>query len=250
MNDKQKVLDKIAKCLALSKSANEHEAAAALRQAQKLMVAHALTEEDVGLVEYVSAMIITDYEWPSGKLKVVKSEEGEVTLKRDIAIPRIIGSVTALIRHTMGVSAVFEPHRKGSGYRDLMIRVRYFGPRSRVTMAIHAHEVIYRALARSWKRYLEEFPTMKGRPGARAGFYLGWCQSVFSKVHALVATPDEVEKTAKAQEKHYAEKQPDEAADNKQKVYGHSLEAGGEAGSEFDINRPIGTDRMRLGHGK
>ncbi|MFC0020178.1 DUF2786 domain-containing protein [Neisseria gonorrhoeae] len=35
--DKEKVLDKIKKCLALGRSANEHEAAQALRQAQALM---------------------------------------------------------------------------------------------------------------------------------------------------------------------------------------------------------------------
>lgn len=43
----EKILDKIKKCLALATSANEHEAAAALRQAQKLMQAHGLTDQDV-----------------------------------------------------------------------------------------------------------------------------------------------------------------------------------------------------------
>ena len=35
--DKEKALDKIKKCLALSRSANEHEAAQALKHAQALM---------------------------------------------------------------------------------------------------------------------------------------------------------------------------------------------------------------------
>ena len=38
-----KILDKIKKCLVLASSANEHEAAAALRQAQKLMEAHGIS---------------------------------------------------------------------------------------------------------------------------------------------------------------------------------------------------------------
>ena len=38
--NKQKALEKIKKCLALSKSANEHEAAQALKQAQALMRLH------------------------------------------------------------------------------------------------------------------------------------------------------------------------------------------------------------------
>ncbi|WP_275100121.1 DUF2786 domain-containing protein [Sedimenticola hydrogenitrophicus] len=47
MNDNDKIIDKIKKCLALSASANEHEAEAALRQARKLMEAHNVTEMDV-----------------------------------------------------------------------------------------------------------------------------------------------------------------------------------------------------------
>jgi hypothetical protein len=45
--DKSTALDKIKKCLQLAKSANEHEAAAALRQAQKLMALHRVNEVDV-----------------------------------------------------------------------------------------------------------------------------------------------------------------------------------------------------------
>jgi hypothetical protein len=45
--DKQDVIKKIQKCLALSKSSNEHEAAAALRQAQKLMEMHRVTDADL-----------------------------------------------------------------------------------------------------------------------------------------------------------------------------------------------------------
>lgn len=45
--DKAAILAKIRKCMALSASANEHEAAAALRQARKLMETHGLTDTDV-----------------------------------------------------------------------------------------------------------------------------------------------------------------------------------------------------------
>lgn len=52
MNDKEKILNKIKKCMALGESANEHEAAAAMRQARKLMEKHGLTESHVGLAEF------------------------------------------------------------------------------------------------------------------------------------------------------------------------------------------------------
>lgn len=44
---KEEVIQKIRKCLALSKSANEHEAAAALRQAQALMRKHQVDNDDL-----------------------------------------------------------------------------------------------------------------------------------------------------------------------------------------------------------
>ncbi len=45
--DRKTILEKIRKCLALSKSSNEHEAAAALRQAQKLMAQHGVSDDEM-----------------------------------------------------------------------------------------------------------------------------------------------------------------------------------------------------------
>ena len=45
--DKSSALEKIKKCLALSRSANEHEAAQALKHAQSLMAKYGLTDWDV-----------------------------------------------------------------------------------------------------------------------------------------------------------------------------------------------------------
>ena len=47
--DKKKVLDKIKKCLALGQSANEHEAAQALKQAQALMEKYEVNAADIDL---------------------------------------------------------------------------------------------------------------------------------------------------------------------------------------------------------
>jgi hypothetical protein len=47
MNERDKIIDKIKKCLALSASSNEHEAAAALRQARKLMEAHNISDAEM-----------------------------------------------------------------------------------------------------------------------------------------------------------------------------------------------------------
>jgi len=57
MSDKSKILAKIKKCMALSKSGNEHEAAAALRQAQKLMQEHRVSDVDVLAMQACEASI-------------------------------------------------------------------------------------------------------------------------------------------------------------------------------------------------
>jgi hypothetical protein len=51
MRNHKEILEKIKKCLALSSSSNEHEAAAALRQAHKLMKAHGITDLDIQAAE-------------------------------------------------------------------------------------------------------------------------------------------------------------------------------------------------------
>src|SRR5690348_8415840 len=75
-DDKTRAMEKIRKCLALSKSANEHEAAAALRQAQKLMQMHDLDENDLDGLEFVSQFV--DHQYPiakkgTGKPKTIMS---------------------------------------------------------------------------------------------------------------------------------------------------------------------------------
>lgn len=47
MTNRDSIIAKIKKCLALGKSSNEHEAAAAMRQAQKMMAEHGITDLDI-----------------------------------------------------------------------------------------------------------------------------------------------------------------------------------------------------------
>lgn len=56
--NKKDVIEKIKKCLALSKSANQHEAATALRQAQALMEKYDIDADDAELLGIVNAEII------------------------------------------------------------------------------------------------------------------------------------------------------------------------------------------------
>lgn len=224
--DRDKVLDKIRKCLALGKSPNEHEAAAALRQAQKMMAAHNLTEEDVGLVEFAYETIVTDYEY--GKKK-----------------PLVVVAVIDVVRHALGV----EPVMGGQRVRDggpMIHTVRYFGPRARVALATHAHQVIYRACDRAWKAYLDQNPAIRGVTGARASFYHGWCSSVVSKVQALALSKEEIEMIAKKMAQAYGTDKFARAALGTKTVYGSLAQEGAAAAKDFDLHRPVGAERNRL----
>lgn len=221
--DREKALDKIRKCLALGKSPNEHEAAAALRQAQKLMAMHSLSEEDVGLMEFAYETIVTDYEF--GKKK-----------------PLIIVSVVGVISHALGVEAVMGAERKGT---EMMHTVRYFGPRARVALATHAHQVIYRAAGNAWRRYLEENPWLRGKVGARASFFHGWCSAVQQKVQALALSKDELDGIAKKKAQVYG-RNLSQAQCGTKTVLGSVMNAGAAAAKDFELHRPVGTERNRL----
>ena len=52
---RDQALSKIKKCLELAKSSNPHEAASAMRQAQKMMAEHSVTETDVTLADVSEA---------------------------------------------------------------------------------------------------------------------------------------------------------------------------------------------------
>lgn len=55
--DKKKIIDKICKCLRLSESGNPNEAAAALRQAHRLMRKHAISEDQILAAGVAEAVI-------------------------------------------------------------------------------------------------------------------------------------------------------------------------------------------------
>ena len=65
MTDKEKILEKLKKLLALSKSDNPHEAALALQRAQKLMLAYNITQADLALSDIDES--ISDY-WAAGSV--------------------------------------------------------------------------------------------------------------------------------------------------------------------------------------
>lgn len=222
--DKEKAIARIKKCLALSKSPNEHEAAAALRQAQKLMASHGVSEEDVD-----ESAVISDF---------VDHDDYEHARRK----PLVIVAVAKLMRQAFGTETVWEcsPSRKH--------RVRYFGTQAAVTLSTYSHVVVYRAANAAWRKYLKERPHLKGVRNARASFVLGWCDAVADKVQALSPDPEVVERIERKKLEHYGPGGLSNSTSGSRTLYSGVHGDGAERGRAFDINRPVGSDRRYLEH--
>jgi hypothetical protein len=220
--DREKAIDRIKKCLALSKSSNEHEAAAALRQAQKLMLAHGITDDEIDGTLIVSDFVDhDDYEWSLRK-------------------PLIIVSVIRLMKDAFAVEGVFERSPQGTH------RVRYFGQQANVMLSTHAHTVVHRAAGSSWKAYLKEHPEVRGRRNARASFVMGWCDAVADKVAHISPDPDALDRIARKKIEHYGPDGTSKCATGTKSVFTNVKEDGSEKGRAFDIHRPVNTTRRYL----
>jgi len=219
--DRNKAIDRIRKCLALSKSPNEHEAAAALRQAQKLMQAHGIDPDEVELSVYVSDFVDhNDYEFARRK-------------------PMIIVCVCAIMTKAFGVQVVWEASPTGKH------RIRYFGKKANVLLATHAHTVVYRAVNRAWSQYLKEKPWVKGVRNARASFVHGWCSQVAEKVADLSPDEEEKEKLDRKKREHYGH-DLDAAKIGTRSVYTQLQDEGAVTGRDFSINMPVGSNKKYL----
>jgi hypothetical protein len=220
--ERAKRMDKIKKCLALSRSPEPHEAAAALRQAQKLM-------EQLG----VSAE------------EVLAPEVDEVTVKtrEGFGKCRYMAFLADVICKAFGVRSIFKPN-PGSANR---LNVSYYGPAGRVKLAEYSHRVIARALQASWEKFLQDHPWKKSVGGARTSFYQAWIVAVSGSIQALVPSPDE----DAAVDRFVAVRYPgmvkwDKMA--KAKHDPHAAGAGRAAAEGFTLSVPVGAEAQKLQH--
>lgn len=220
--DKNKIIDKIKKCMALGKSSNANEAAAALRQAQKMMNTHGVTEDDIEGSNY-------------------KNEAVEVPIQVNKKTPVHLNRFVTIIMRAFQVKAVVESNVRVS---DASYRIRYFGPNHRVTMAAYAHVVIFRAMEAAWRDHLKEDPRWKGVRGARLSFMVGWLDEISGKVDAIGWPEGEEERTEIVKTQFYGK----DLVPGKQRnfsIYAGVHGKGQQAGSGFNINRPVNASSQR-----
>ena len=156
------ILAKIRKCLALSKSANEHEAAAALAKARALMDQHGVDE---------------------ALLQMAEIEEATARASRNLRPPFWETLLAATVCHALSVTSFINTR----GDRTFVGR----GPRAEV--AGYAFAVLFRQLKAARADYiLSRLRRCKpGRKRQRADVFCeGWASAVFAKIKSLVPAPD------------------------------------------------------------
>ncbi|SDS19122.1 Protein of unknown function [Halopseudomonas xinjiangensis] len=153
MDNKAKILAKVRKCMALASSANEHEAAAALRQARKMMDKYGLSEEHVELSEL--------------GLEQIESEHVNKPLWAQ-ALLTIIGRAFQC--------TVF------SGYRT----TSFVGRAENAHIAGFTALVLMRQIKQARKRFLEERVSNMYTPAQKRKISQGYCEGWVSAVQATV----------------------------------------------------------------
>jgi hypothetical protein len=188
--DKSAAIERIRKCLALSESANEHEAAAAMRQARKLMDKYDLS--DVG-----------------AEFFALKDEEVTNGFSRP---PNWYCNLLAVIGNAFGCS-VF------TGYK----RAVFVGPAAAAEVASYSLEVVQRLLQKRKAEFLEipsvkmTWPAKKRELGAAfaEGFVMG-VDKVVREFASKITDEDRVKHTQYLEAK--MERKVDEATERKSKL--------------------------------
>jgi hypothetical protein len=220
-----KLLDKIKKCLALSGSPEPHEAAAAMRQAQKLMNSLGVTAEEV--------------EAPTVFETEVKTREGYGNC-------RYMNHLSTLIEEAFGVEVVYS-RNPGTANR---LNVRYFGTGARVKLAEYTHRVLQRALEEAWATFLLCRPHLKSMGGKRQAFYIGWLFAVKRQVSTVV--PPEVEQRAVKVylARKFGELEAIGGKKQDKQLDPQALHEGMLAAAEFSLNVPLEEEQCKLEHAK
>lgn len=156
----QDIIRKIQKCLRLSESANEHEAAAAMRQARRLMQAHNISESELSQAERKATKL------PSGDR--AKFRKWEATLANVVA-------------NSFGVYVVLH---KAYKQEDL----GFYGKEQSVTVAMYAFEVCRSAAKRACDAYAKANLTNTStseRAFARRMFLVNFVAGLYSELKKM-----------------------------------------------------------------
>jgi hypothetical protein len=226
--DRDKILDKIKKCMALSQSPEPAEAAAALRQAQKLMQLHGIGTSDLRRAEIGSTTV-------RSKASVSRPKSWELALISTVSKAfgcRVLWTNSSSYAHNV------------YGHYTLI------GLVDQVKLAEYACSVLGRKLVNGRVRYVSTLPSFfdrKRKTFEADGFCHGWVKEI-AKLVIEFAHSDE---DKKAIDDRVNELSGGETKVKNRKIGAAGYAAGMEAARGETLHRPVNgsTDtRSVLGH--
>lgn len=177
LENNEKILDKIKKCLALSKSSNPHEAESALRQARKLMEMHQVEIGDVDASMAEEARMECNKRPPDWSRKL------------GVTCAEAFGCTLIVVR----------------GYSNA--EFRFVGVNGAPELATYAYDVLVRQLKQSRKAYVGTLPARCKLSTKRRKadiFADTWVRTVYSLIADFSGVDENVGKAINAfKNKHY-----------------------------------------------
>ncbi len=213
----ERILGKIKKCLALGQSPEPAEAAAALRQAQKLMEIHGISQADLG-----------------------RADLGEAEVKSKVSVSRIKDwelRLLNLVAKAFGCKLLWT---KSNSYSvDVYGRYVLIGLKAQVQLAQYTADVLQRKLIKARGNFTNNLPSYLGRGEKTVqadGFCHGWVMAIGKTVHEF-ALNDETKQLIDGR---VEELSTGQAKVQERRAGTMGLNAGFEAGASESIHRPVG----------
>lgn len=222
-----KILNKIKKCLALSQSSEPHEAAAALRQAQKLMELHGVDQLGLRRSDIGS-------ETMRSKASVSRAKDWEVNL-------------LVMIGRAFGCKLIWTKSNSYQQGVEVFGCYTLVGLKQQVQLAHYTCEVMQRKLIKARNQFVSSLHDGLSRQRKileADGFCHGWVNAVRRTVTEFALDADTerlIDEAVTAETGGREEKTQARKAGN----YGFT--AGHKAGSDESIHRPVAEqERLRL----
>lgn len=225
-----RILRKIERCLALSRSANVHEAGTALRQAQRLMDEYGVSDIDI------AASTITRV--------AAKSSSG-------LNPPRWLDRLATLVSDAFGTAAVYEPSPTPNGWQG---QFAFLGDNSQATVAAYAFEVLQRQLLNDRRLFMAGMNKRAKRTTKvrRADAYaMAWVSGAYEHIVPIKNSEEAVAAIERFQTRFYNELESMNAIDRGQKRDDQKAMARGyEAGRQARFHQGVDQERRQeLPHG-
>lgn len=222
MADRASIVDRIRKCLALSRSANEHEAAVAMAKAQALM---------------------REYDISEGELSFADIEEKSAKGNGAVRAPIWEAALALTCSRTFGCETfMFMDRRAGKPIW------KFVGLNPAASLAAYAFCVLHRQLKRDRVTYIRKHlkrcrqATQRRRADS---FCEGWVSSVVAKVHRL-NVPSETRSLVNAyMEHHYKAMREFKPTDRAQGKHSEDFFSGRSTGDLAELNHGVGGDQTR-----